>query len=107
MTARQPAASVVRLRSIRTRIVLAFVPVLLLLGLVAGAVWRADRQVGIAFRADASSEERATRVAAVADQMMLARLRTSDYLRTGGVAERDAVAASVTSLEQAASAEGG
>ena len=106
MIVRQDAASVDRLRSIRTRIVLGFVLVLLLLGLVAGAVWQADRQVGVAFRADASSAERAAMVTAVADQVMLARLRTADYLRTGGAAERDALAASVTSLEQAASADG-
>lgn len=108
MTVRQDAASVDRLRSIRTRIVLGFLLVLLLLGLVAGAVWRADRQAGMAFHADAISEERAAQVGALPDQVMLTRLRAADYLRTGGVAERDALAASVSSLERVASAaEGG
>jgi methyl-accepting chemotaxis protein len=101
MTSRQTTQSVDRLRSIRARIVLGFVLVLLLLGFVAGAAWRADRQVGLALEADARGKERAAQVDAVVGQVQTAGLRSSEYLRTGGAAEHDALAVSVAGLEKA------
>ena len=104
MTKPQRGSSVDWLHSIRSRIVLGFLLVLLLVGVVAGAAWRAGGQVSLAFRDDARSEDLAAQVAGVQARMADARLRVADYLRTGGAAERDSLAAAVTALESAASA---
>jgi methyl-accepting chemotaxis protein len=92
-----------RLHSIRTRVMAGFLLVLLLVVVVAGAVWRAGDQVSLAFRADAASEDIAARIANAQTGMMEARLRVADFLRTGGVAERDALTAAVGRLEATAS----
>jgi methyl-accepting chemotaxis protein len=101
-----PGRDVDRRRSIQTRIMLGFLLVLALLVAVAAAVWHASGQVQQAFADDARSEDLAANVANLQSRLMEARLRTSDFLRTGGAAERDALNAAVTRLEQAAGGAG-
>jgi methyl-accepting chemotaxis protein len=93
-----------RPRSIRRRIMFGFLLVLLLVGVVAGAVWRAGGQVEAAFVADERGEALAARVAAVQTRVLQAEMRAGDYLRTGGAAERDLLTAAIAQLEDAASA---
>ena len=81
-----------------------FLLVLLLVVVVAAAVWRAGDQVSLAFRNDATSEDLASRITTAQARTMEARLRVADFLRTGGVAERDALTAAVARLEETAPA---
>jgi len=100
--------SAVALRhSIRSRIILGFTLVLLLLVVAAGAVWRASGAVSQALRDDARSEQLAASVDQLQRQLAEARLRVADYLRSGGAAERDALTAAVARLAQATEAGAG
>ena len=90
------------LHSLRARIVLGFLFVLLLVAVVAAAAWRAGDRVSLAFASDAASEDRAAQVNDVQNRMMEARLRVADFLRTGGAAERDALNGTVAALEAVA-----
>ena len=63
MTGPRRGSSVNWLHSIRSRIMLGFMLVLLLVAVVAGAVWRAGGQVNVAFHNDAKSEDLAAQVA--------------------------------------------
>jgi methyl-accepting chemotaxis protein len=82
--------------------VLGFLLVLMLLGVVAGAVWYASGQVTQAFMDDARGDDLARRVGTVQVRLMEARLRVADFLRTGGAAEGDLLTTAVTQLEAAA-----
>jgi methyl-accepting chemotaxis protein len=104
MTDRHGTRTVHRLRSIRARIMLGFLLVLMLVAVVGGAVWVAGGRLTQAFLDDARGDDLARRVGAVQMRLMEARLRVADFLRTGGVAERDQLAAAIVRIEEAAAA---
>lgn len=107
MAGRQRASSIEWLHSIRLRIMLGFLLVLLLLAAVAGVVWRAGGQVSVAFGNDAMSEDLAAHVVEVQSRMAEARLRVAEFLRTGGADEGNALTAAVTELANASASASG
>jgi len=106
MVGRHEANAVHRLSSIGARIVLGFALVLLLLGVVAGAVWYSSGRVTQAFLDDARGDDLSRRVNAVQVRLMETRLRVADYLRTSGAVEGDLLTAAIAQLEEAASSDG-
>jgi methyl-accepting chemotaxis protein len=87
-----------QLHSIRTRILGGFALLLLLQGGVALAVWQAENRVGSATASEAAAVADGARVIAVRAALHAVQLRLSTYVRTGAVADRDNVDASLAGM---------
>ncbi len=89
------------LASIRTRIAGGFLSMLLLQAVMAATVWHEQARVEQSAQAEAEGQHEAQRVAAVTTALTTLRLAVTDFLRTGGNAERDAVEAGLVALKAA------
>jgi len=105
-TSSRAGATISRWRSIRTRIVFGFALVLSLLAIVAATVWHAGGELTQTLNDDVKSDDLASRITDVRSRLMDVRLRVADFLRTGGVAEQQALAAGIGELRDAVAATG-
>ena len=94
------------LSSIRARILAGIGLVLVLLVVVSVRVWQASGELERALEADAASQRSAQQGGTARTALVELRLGVADYLRIGGIAEKDALEGAMSRLEQAARAAG-
>jgi methyl-accepting chemotaxis protein len=89
------------LRSIRARILAGFATLILLQGVVAISVWRAENRVDLAIAADAQAVIGLDQAVAVRSALNTTQWHLAEFVRTGSVVDRDFVDASLVSLSAA------
>ena len=89
-----------RLHSIRTRIFGGFLAVLLLQIGLAAAVWRAESRLDYVAASAATSEAQSRQLPKLLDALHATRLRLSNFLRIGGVAERKALETALSDTDE-------
>jgi len=100
----RPLRAMHPLSSIRARILAGILLVLALLVTVSVVVWQASRELETVLATDAVSLRSAQQGSAARTALMKLRWGVADYLRSGGIAERDALESAMDRLERTATA---